>query len=99
MLIWEYAGFQWVFYLGTSAAAASVGPAAAPAVPQLTQTLADKEVYPRLQAVIALGEIGPAAASARDALKGCLRDNHPAVRQSAGRSLKQINALPVAPDD
>jgi len=66
MLIWKYAGFQWVFYLGTSAAAASVG---------------------------------PAAASARDALKGCLRDNHPAVRQSAGRSLKQINALPVAPDD
>jgi HEAT repeat protein len=79
-----------------------MGPAAASAVPALTEALRDKACIDRrgdqyfvcVAAAGALGEIGAAAGSAVGSLAALLRDEEPEVREAAARALGRLG--PVA---
>jgi HEAT repeat protein len=73
-------------------ALAEMGPAAAPAVPQLTELARDAELDERLQAIHALASIGEAAAAAAPVLAEALECNEPILRVSAAYALGRIKA-------
>ena len=73
-------------------AIASLGPAAAPAVPAFTRLLKAKAPEVRLAAAWALGEIGPAAAGASDELAAALADGPVELRRAAAYSLGYTGA-------
>jgi len=60
------------------------------AVPILTQALGDPREHIRSEAAAALGEIGPAAASALEALEPLKDDPSPAVREIVAESIRRI---------
>ncbi|MGY8769658.1 MAG: HEAT repeat domain-containing protein [Pirellulales bacterium] len=67
---------------------AEMGPEAAPAVPALIKALGHAEPDTRLQVLIALGEIGPAASAASDAVSKLLTsDDSAAVHYGAAFAL------------
>jgi len=68
-----------------------MGPAAAPAVPALIETLDDPSAAVRFPATVALGEIGPAAeAAVPKLLKVMQEDVNEEVASGAKRALKRI---------
>ncbi len=71
---------------------AAIGPAAAPAVPQLVQALSRDESV-QLPVLEALGNIGPAANDALPAIRKLLESDEPAVRVYAQRAIKSIDIL------
>ncbi|MCG9131571.1 HEAT repeat domain-containing protein, partial [Candidatus Poribacteria bacterium] len=69
----------------------SIGPAAAPAVPDLIDSLEnddDKQV--RFESALALAQIGPAANDAVPVLANALRDEDRYVRDNSIHALKRI---------
>ncbi len=62
------------------------------AIPQLIDALAGLQELGRIEAAVALGEIGPAAKSAAEALRKAEGDASPAVRDAATDALKKIGA-------
>jgi HEAT repeat protein len=72
---------------------ATVGPAAAPAVPKLTELLKDPDPVVRRLSAYALGEIGPAAKSAVPTMKAAL-DN--ADREFATGLVNALRAVDPA---
>jgi HEAT repeat protein len=70
---------------------AIMGPAAAPAVPQLIEALARDESV-QLAVLEALGNIGPNAAQALPAIRKLLDSDEPAVRVAAERAIRQIES-------
>ena len=72
-------------------ALAAVGPAALPALLERTDHQ-QREV--RLLAILAIGRMGPPAASAADRLRPLLKDDDPAVRSAAELTLRRITANP-----
>ncbi|WP_158545318.1 HEAT repeat domain-containing protein [Bremerella cremea] len=73
--------------------AEAMGPKAAPLVPDLTEVLSSKDPGTRMHALIALGEIGPAAKPALDAVvKALENDPVPAVKYSAAFALASMEA-------
>lgn len=60
------------------------------AVPQLIEALSGLQELGRMEAAVALGEIGPAAKSAAKALRKAEGDPSPAVRKAASAALKKI---------
>ena len=79
---------------------AKLGPAAAPAVPQLTKILKDADPKLRWRAARALGAIGPDAGSAVAGLTAALEDEDPIVRGQSAYALGSIGeaAKPAAPN-
>ncbi len=85
----------------------NLGPAAAPAVPDLIPMLKHPDIQTRLRAVRALGRIGPPAVAAAAELTRVRDDDHDqAVRRAAGEALLDVNlpgllaaARQKAPDD
>lgn len=67
---------------------------AAEAVPALTAALDSEEERVRYYAVVALGRIDPEAKSAEEALRRCLRDSSPEVRQAAFLALLTMGIDP-----
>ncbi|WP_158265519.1 HEAT repeat domain-containing protein [Blastopirellula marina] len=73
--------------------AEAMGPKAAPLVPELTAVLSNKDPGTRMHALIALGEIGPEAKPAMDAVINALEnDSVPAVKYSAAFALASMEA-------
>jgi HEAT repeat protein len=68
-------------------------------VGQLAALTSDHDAAVRMSAVTALGQIGPAAASARAAVANCMADSIEAIRRSAARAIKQIDGIKPGPDD
>ena len=60
------------------------------AIPGLTKALEDPRPLVRLEAALALGKIGPKAASAKEALEQLGDDSDEAVRRAAAEALSQI---------
>lgn len=78
---------------------AEIGPAAAPAIPALMETLKDKRPEVQLQALVALGQIGAPAASAVPAIGKFLSDDTPpGVRYSAAFALANIGDEQALPE-
>jgi HEAT repeat protein len=78
-------------------ALSEIGPAAAPAVPKLTELLDSEEMETRLQATIALAHIGPAAKPAEAKIIEQLHnDKLPGVRYAAAYALGSIGDKEVA---
>lgn len=76
---------------------ASLGPAAAPALPAITSALGDERPLNRYLAVGTLGRIGPAAASSLPALRERLLDDDGLVRLAAAEAIAAIaGASPAA---
>jgi HEAT repeat protein len=77
-------------------ALAEMGPAAAPAVPQLIELARDAEIDERLQAIYALAGIGEAATEAgpvlAEALAEALDGSEPLVRLAAAHAIGRIKA-------
>jgi len=71
---------------------AEMGPAAAPALPQLTALAGDAELDERLQAIYALAGIGEAAADSAPVLVAALEGNEPVLRYAAAHALGRIRA-------
>jgi len=71
---------------------AEMGPAAAPALPQLTALAGDAELDERLQAIYALAGIGEAAADSAPVLVAALEGNEPVLRYAAAHALGRIKA-------
>jgi HEAT repeat protein len=70
---------------------ATLGPAAAPAVPALVEALQDQEASVRYPVTVALREIGPAAKAAVPALKKVYEEDlNDEVASSARRAIKAI---------
>src|SRR5262249_29905417 len=67
-----------------------IGPAAAPAIPDLAELLRDEDVSVRLAAVTALGEIGPAAKEAVPILIEALQDADAEISAAAVTALGQL---------
>jgi len=68
-----------------------MGPAAAPAIPALIETLDDPSAAVRFPATVALGEIGPAAeAAVPKLLKVMQEDINDEVASGAKRAIKRI---------
>lgn len=65
-----------------------------PAVTAVRKKLKDPDIYVRVSAAAALGQIGPAAQEAVPDLQEALRDPHPLVREEAVEALKKIGAAP-----
>jgi HEAT repeat protein len=63
-------------------------------VPALSKTLKDHDPFVRRDAAIALGKLGPAAASAKPALSDLLKDRNQGVKKAATEALKKIEARP-----
>jgi HEAT repeat protein len=61
------------------------------AIPALTESLRDENLYVRHDAAIALGKFGLSAAAAIPALTAALNDKEKSVRTSAAASLKKIS--------
>jgi HEAT repeat protein len=68
-----------------------MGPAAAPAVPELIKAL-DKDESAQIPAAEALGKIGPAASAALPALRKLLEHPLEIVRQTAQNAINAIEA-------
>lgn len=68
----------------------SFGPAAAPAVPELSEALRDPEEFVRRAAADALGKIGSRATQASSALQAALADSDVFVRHWAAVALNKI---------
>jgi HEAT repeat protein len=64
---------------------------AGPSVEALTQALGDREELVRAGAAYGLGDLGPAAASAKPALNRASRDQAKQVREAVAYALKQID--------
>ncbi|CAK9067825.1 AP-1 complex subunit beta-1 (Adaptor protein complex AP-1 subunit beta-1) (Adaptor-related protein complex 1 subunit beta-1) (Beta-1-adaptin) (Beta-adaptin 1) (Clathrin assembly protein complex 1 beta large chain) (Golgi adaptor HA1/AP1 adaptin beta subunit) [Durusdinium trenchii] len=62
------------------------------AIPLLTEALSQLQGLGRIEAAIALGEIGPAAKSAAPALREAEGDANPAVRDAATKALEKIGS-------
>jgi HEAT repeat protein len=73
-------------------ALAEMGPAAAPAVPQLIELARDAEIDERLQAIYALAGIGEAATEAGPVLAEALDGSEPLVRLAAAHAIGRIKA-------
>jgi HEAT repeat protein len=73
---------------------ASIGPAAAVAVPSLIGAKWDPEPSVRNAAVVALAAIGPTGAEAIPALKAALEDRNPDIRKKAQDALTKIASWP-----
>ena len=69
---------------------ADIGPAAAAAIPALTNTLTSDDFLMRFRAARALGAMAPASADSLDALRKLLDDENAEVRLQAADSIKQI---------
>ncbi len=68
-----------------------IGASAAPAVPVLTDMLAnDEDVQVRFESALALGQIGPASSDAIPILKDSLSDSNRYVRDNSIHALKRI---------
>jgi len=61
------------------------------AVPLLIEALKSERVLARIEASLALGELGEVAVSAVPELKKLLEDETPAVRQAAAQALKNLD--------
>lgn len=73
--------------------AEAMGPKAAPLVPELTEVLKSSDPGTRMHALIALGEIGPEAKPAMEAVINALdSDTVPAVKYSAAFALASMEA-------
>ncbi len=70
-----------------------------PAVETLASLVADSDIFVRLNAITALGDIGPAAKSAAPAITTALKDPHPLIREEATYALKKIGeqSKPTSP--
>lgn len=66
-----------------------------PAVETLASLVADSDIFVRLHAITALGDIGPVAKSAAPAIEIALKDPHPLVREEAAFALQKINPSPA----
>jgi HEAT repeat protein len=78
---------------------ASLGPAAAPAVPALIDALRDSEASVRYPVTVALREIGPAAKAAIPALKKMYEEDlNDEIASSARRAIKAIDPRAVPAD-
>lgn len=78
---------------------AEIGPDAAAAVPELTELVGHKDPDVRMQAVLALGEIGAASKPAVPGIVKTLKgDEFPHVRDAAAYSLGKIKAKGDAED-
>ena len=71
-----------------------IGPAAAPAVPELIKALQDEDQDVRRYAAHALGTIGQETEAVRAALRRALNDEDEGVREQAAWALEQIGAGP-----
>jgi CubicO group peptidase (beta-lactamase class C family) len=69
-----------------------MGPAAGPALPQLTRLLSDASAAVRQVAAVTLGGLGAAARPAAASLTQILSDRDPAVRRAAALALFQVAA-------
>ena len=69
----------------------AIGPAAAPAVPELTALLGRKAMWPRYAAVEAIGRMGPAAASALPAVLKLTKDPDREVAAAAVEAARRLN--------
>src|SRR5262249_42862775 len=74
-------------------ALASIGPPAAPAVPELATRLTDESEFMRQAVAQAFLQIGLAAEPAVSALRQALEDPDDNVRTTAGLALKKIEAI------
>ena len=72
-----------------------IGPAAAPAVPELIRTLADYNVVVRWSAANALADIGPAAAEAVPQLAHAVKSTHAVFRCMTTDERKGIGPMEV----
>jgi HEAT repeat protein len=78
---------------------ASMGPAAAPAVPALIEALDDPVAVVRFPITVALGEIGPAAAAAVPRLKQMMEEElSDEVAAAARRAIRHIQPSALAGD-
>jgi HEAT repeat protein len=76
---------------------ASMGPAAAPAVPALIEALDDPVAVVRFPVTVALGEIGPAAAAAVPRLKQMMEEElSDEVAAAARRAIRHIQPSALA---
>lgn len=76
---------------------ASLGPAAAPAVPALIEALDDPVAVVRFPVTVALGEIGPAAAAAVPRLKQMMEEElNDEIAASAKRAIRRIHPSALA---
>jgi HEAT repeat protein len=76
---------------------ASMGPAAAPAVPALIEALDDPVAVVRFPVTVALGEIGPAAAPAVPRLKQMMvEDLNDEIAAAARRAIRRIQPSALA---
>ena len=74
-----------------------IGPAAAPAVPNLVQLLDSDESDARRAALLAIAGIGPGASSAADKLLEILNGTNEAARPGAAYALARIGAQQATP--
>lgn len=65
-----------------------------PAMDTLIAWLTDPDIFARLTAIDALGDIGPSAKAATPNLTAALKDPHPLVREEAAYALKKISPSP-----
>lgn len=69
----------------------TIGPAAAPALPELTALLGRKAMWPRYAAVEAIGRLGPAAATALPTVLKLTKDPDRDVAAAARESARRLD--------
>ena len=62
----------------------------ASSLPILVTSLKNSREFVRVEAAMTLGELGPAASSALQALEAATSDSSPAVRSAAAAAIKKI---------